>query len=150
MKPLVTADTPPTDEVLNTIAHLPTKSLSKIVADGFFQKLTDKDFTRIAVLLALKSYEEGGCPIGGVFINNETRLIPGKGHSSQRSICFEKVRSWTEWTENQSYSCSRIRCKYLVWQRLLVMCGRLSLREHLLTEQVVIFSKFNYNIIRII
>jgi creatinine deaminase len=82
MKPLVTADAPPTDEMLNTIAHLPTKSLSKIVEDGFFQKLTDKDFTRIAILLALKSYEEGGCPIGGVFINNETRLIPGKGHNT--------------------------------------------------------------------
>lgn len=82
MKPLVTSNTPPTDEVLNTIAHLPTKGLSKIVEDGFFQKPIDKDFTRIAVLLALKSYEEGGCPIGGVFINNETRIIPGEGHNT--------------------------------------------------------------------
>lgn len=82
MKPLITADMPTTDEVLNTIAHLPTKSLSKIVEDEFFRKLTDKDFMRIAVLLALKSYEEGGCPIGAVIINNETHQILGKGHNT--------------------------------------------------------------------
>jgi cytosine deaminase len=67
---------------LNTIAHLPTKSLAKIVEDGFFKKLTDKDFMRIGVLLARKGYEEGGCPIGGVIISNETRLILGKGHNT--------------------------------------------------------------------
>jgi creatinine deaminase len=82
MKALITKDTPVTDEVLNAIAHLPTKSLPKIVEDGFFRKLTDKDFMRIAVLLALKSYEEGGCPIGGVIIGNETRQILGKGHNT--------------------------------------------------------------------
>lgn len=82
MKALITKDTPVTDEVLNAIAHLPTKSLPKIVEDGFFRKLTDKDFMRIAVLLALKSYEEGGCPIGGVIISNETRQILGKGHNT--------------------------------------------------------------------
>ena len=53
MKPLITKETPGTDEVLNAIAHLPTRSLSKIVEDGFFQKLADRDFMRIAVLLAL-------------------------------------------------------------------------------------------------
>jgi cytosine deaminase len=82
MKALVTKDTPVTEEVLNTIAHLPTKSLAKIVEDGFFKKLTDKDFMRIGVLLARKGYEEGGCPIGGVIISNETRLILGKGHNT--------------------------------------------------------------------
>jgi hypothetical protein len=25
----------------------------------------------------------------------------------------KKLRSWTEWTENRSYSCSEYRCKYL-------------------------------------
>lgn len=37
---------------------------------------------RLAVLLARKSYLEGGCPIGGVIINNQTRSIIGKGHNT--------------------------------------------------------------------
>jgi len=82
MKPFITQDTAVTDEVLNTIAHLPTKSLSKIVEDGFFRKLTDRDFMRIAFLLAKKGYEEGGSPIGGVIISNDTRHILGKGHNT--------------------------------------------------------------------
>jgi len=82
MKPLITQDTPVTEEVLNAIAHLPTKSLPKIVADGFFMKLTDRDFMRIAFLLAKKGYEEGGSPIGGVIISNDTRQILGKGHNT--------------------------------------------------------------------
>jgi creatinine deaminase len=82
MKPFITKDTPVTDEVLNTIAHLPTGSLSKIVDDGFFKKLADRDFMRIAFLLAKKGYEEGGSPIGGVIIGNETRQILGKGHNT--------------------------------------------------------------------
>ena len=88
MKAFITKDTPVTDEVLNTIAHLPTKSLSKIVEDGFFKKLTDRDFMRIGVLLAEKGYDEGGCPIGGVIISNETRQILGKGitHWCRRTI----------------------------------------------------------------
>jgi cytosine deaminase len=82
MKAFITKDTPVTDEVLNTIAHLPTRSLSAIVEDGFFKKLTDRDYMRVAVLLAEKGYAEGGCPIGGVIISNETRLILGKGHNT--------------------------------------------------------------------
>ena len=82
MKPFITRDTPVTDEVLNTIAYLPTKSLSRIVEEGFFKKLTDRDFMRIGVLLAMKGYEEGGSPIGGVVIDNETRRILGKGHNT--------------------------------------------------------------------
>jgi cytosine/creatinine deaminase len=82
MKPFITQDTPVSEEVLNTIAHLPTKSLPRIVADGFFRKLTDRDFMRIAFLLARKGYEEGGSPIGGVIINNDTRQILGKGHNT--------------------------------------------------------------------
>jgi cytosine/creatinine deaminase len=82
MKAFITKDTPVTDEVLNTIAYLPTKSLSKIVESEFFKKLTDKDFMRIGVLLAQKSYDEGGSPIGGVIIDNETRQIVGKGHNT--------------------------------------------------------------------
>src|SRR5580658_8152955 len=82
MKAFITSDTPVTPEVLNTIAHLPTRSLTTIVEDGFFRKLSDRDFMRIAVLLARKGYEEGGCPIGGVIIDNETRRIVGKGHNT--------------------------------------------------------------------
>jgi creatinine deaminase len=82
MKPFITKDTPVSEEVLNAIAHLPTKSLSKTVEDGFFKKLTDKDFMRIAFLLAKKGYEEGGSPIGGVIIDNATRKIVGKGHNT--------------------------------------------------------------------
>lgn len=37
---------------------------------------------RIAVLLALKSYNEGGCPIGAVIVDDATRLIVGKGHNT--------------------------------------------------------------------
>jgi cytosine/creatinine deaminase len=82
MKALITKDTPVTEEVLNAIAHLPTKSLSQIVEDEFFKKLTDKDFMRIGFLLARKGYDEGGCPIGGVIISNQTRRILGKGHNT--------------------------------------------------------------------
>ena len=71
MPVFLTQSTPLTDAVLNAVAHLPTKSLATLVEAGFFQKLEDKDFMRIAVLLAQKSYDEGGCPIGGVVIDND-------------------------------------------------------------------------------
>jgi len=67
---------------LNVIAHLPTQSLKTICTPDFWQKLSDADFMHIAVLLAQKSYNEGGCPIGGVVIDNETRAIVGKGHNT--------------------------------------------------------------------
>lgn len=82
MNAFITQQTPITNAVLNTIAHLPTASLPQIVEAGFFTKLADRDFMRIAVLLAQKGYEEGGCPIGGVIISNETRQILGKGHNT--------------------------------------------------------------------
>ena len=78
----ITKDTPATEELLNVIAHLPTKSLSAIVEDAFFLKLGDCEIMRIAVLLAQKSYDEGGCPIGGVIVDNSTRNIIGKGHNT--------------------------------------------------------------------
>jgi cytosine deaminase len=37
---------------------------------------------RMAVLLAQKGYDEGGCPIGAVVISNETRQILGKGYNT--------------------------------------------------------------------
>ncbi len=82
MKAFITRDTGVTDEVLNVIAHLPTKSLLKVAEEGFFRKLTDRDFMRIGVLLAIKGYEEGGSPIGGVIVDSETRQIVGKGHNT--------------------------------------------------------------------
>ncbi|HLJ25069.1 MAG TPA: nucleoside deaminase [Candidatus Acidoferrales bacterium] len=82
MKAFITADMPVSDELLNAIAHLPTKSLSKVVEDGFFKKLTDREFMRLAFLLAYKGYEEGGSPIGGVIVDNESRKILGKGHNT--------------------------------------------------------------------
>ena len=82
MNHFITVDTPVTDAVLNLIAHIPTPSLSVLVAQDFLAKLKDEDFMRIAVLLAQKSYDEGGCPIGGVIIDNKTRQIIGKGHNT--------------------------------------------------------------------
>jgi cytosine deaminase len=81
-KPYITESTPITDEVLNLIAHLPTDSVPKVVAEGFLKKLSDADFMRIGVLLAQKGYDEGGCPIGAVIIDNATRRIVGKGHNT--------------------------------------------------------------------
>lgn len=78
----ITKDTAVNNAVLNAIAHLPTQYLPKLVDPAFFQKLEDKDFMRIGTLLAQKSYDEGGCPIGGVIIDNETRHIIGKGHNT--------------------------------------------------------------------
>lgn len=82
MGALIKQDTAVTDEVLNAIAHIPTGSLLSVVEKGFFEKLSDRDFMRIAVWLAQKSHDEGGCPIGAVIIDNKTRQIMGKGHNT--------------------------------------------------------------------
>ncbi|MFH0776632.1 MAG: nucleoside deaminase [Patescibacteria group bacterium] len=74
--------TPVSDALLDLIAHLPTASLSKLVEPNFWKMLENKDFMRIAVLLAQKSFAEGGCPIGAVIIDNKTRAIVGKGHNT--------------------------------------------------------------------
>lgn len=81
-KLLFTDKTLVSDEVLNVIVHLPTKSLISVATNEFFKRLSDADFMRLAVLLAQKGYEEGGCPIGAVIISNETRQILGKGHNT--------------------------------------------------------------------
>src|SRR5882762_6938893 len=81
-KPMFIDETPVTEEVLNVIAHLPTKSLTSVAAGGFFKKLTDVDFMHLAVLLAQKGIRRRRVPIGGVIINNETRQILGKGHNT--------------------------------------------------------------------
>lgn len=78
----VSADTPATDAILNLLAHLPTRSLGAVVAPAFIGKLSDRDFMRISFLLAQKSREEGGCPIGAVIIDTASRQILGKGHNT--------------------------------------------------------------------
>lgn len=80
--PIIRKDAPVTDAVLAAIAHVPTRSLHAVAEDGFFKTLADADFMRIAVHLAAKSHAEGGCPIGAVIIDNETREIVGKGHNT--------------------------------------------------------------------
>ncbi len=66
------SETPVTDSLLNIVAHLPTKSLSRVIEATFFSRLSDADFMRVAVLLALKSYDEGGCP----WLAKNTRRLP--------------------------------------------------------------------------
>lgn len=82
MQPLLHRSTPVSNQALMAIAHMPTKSLPALMSPHFAQKLTDKDFMRIAVYLAQKSYDEGGCPIGAVIVNNLTDEIVGKGHNT--------------------------------------------------------------------
>lgn len=80
-QPVIPADAPINDNTLNMVARIPTNQLLLLVEEGFFTKLEDKHLMRIAVLLAQKSYQEGGCAIGGVVRDNETGLILGKGHN---------------------------------------------------------------------
>lgn len=44
-------------------------------------ELDDHAFMQRAYELALKGYNEGGCPIGGVLVDNETGEILGEGHN---------------------------------------------------------------------
>jgi creatinine deaminase len=82
MKTLLNKQTEKTDEVLRAIAHMPTRSLPALMDNDCARGLIDGDFMRIAVFLAQKSYDEGGCPIGAVIIDNSTRQIAGKGHNT--------------------------------------------------------------------
>lgn len=82
MQTLLNKHTEKTQQALAAIAHMPTTSLQVLMDDDFAQGLTAADFMRIAVLLAQKSYDEGGCPIGAVIVNNSTQRIVGKGHNT--------------------------------------------------------------------
>jgi cytosine/creatinine deaminase len=82
MESLITADTAVSDAALSAIAYLPTRSLPQIVDPAFLRKLSNRDFMRVAFLLARKSYDEGGSPIGAIIINDGTRQIVGKGHNT--------------------------------------------------------------------
>ncbi len=70
MNTLFDSLTPVTDEVLAAVAHMPTASLLVLLNDAFARRLSDADLMCIAVLLAKKSYDEGGCPIGAVIVDN--------------------------------------------------------------------------------
>jgi cytosine deaminase len=70
------------DRTLSVLAWLPTKSFQKLASPDFWPRLTDNHMMRIAVLLAQKSYEEDGCPIGAVVMDNSSRMILGKGHNT--------------------------------------------------------------------
>jgi len=82
MKTLLDKHAVKDDAALQAIAHMPTKSLAVLIDDAFVQGMADADFMRIAVFLAQKSYDEGGCPIGAVIIDNSSRQILGKGHNT--------------------------------------------------------------------
>ena len=82
MKTLLNKQTVKCDEALRAIAHMPTPSLPILLDHDFLQGLADDDFMRIAVLLAEKSFAEGGCPIGAIIIDNSTKQIVGKGHNT--------------------------------------------------------------------
>jgi creatinine deaminase len=82
MKTLLNKQIDVTEATLRAIAHMPTKSLSVLMDDDFTKGLSDDDYMRIAVLLAQKSYDEGGCPIGAVIVNNSLKTIVGKGHNT--------------------------------------------------------------------
>jgi creatinine deaminase len=45
-------------------------------------QLDDEAFLRMAFDEARKSFDEGGCPIGGVLVSNDTAAVLGKGHNS--------------------------------------------------------------------
>ncbi|QOV92364.1 nucleoside deaminase [Humisphaera borealis] len=61
---------------------MPTEFLDKVGSAEFYRSLSDRDFMRIGTLLARKSFDEGGCPIGGVIIDSHSRRIIGKGHNT--------------------------------------------------------------------
>ncbi|WP_027853173.1 nucleoside deaminase [Marinobacterium litorale] len=82
MNALFDQKTRASEPVLNAIAHMPTRSLSVLMDEGFIRTLTDTHFMRIAALLAQKSYDEGGCPIGAVIVDNASGRILGKGHNT--------------------------------------------------------------------
>jgi len=82
MRSLLDKQTEKSEEVLRAIAHMPTKSLPVLMDNDFVRGLTDAELMRVAVFLAQKSYDEGGCPIGAVIIDNSTRQIVGKGHNT--------------------------------------------------------------------
>ncbi|MFN2287837.1 MAG: nucleoside deaminase [Chromatocurvus sp.] len=82
MSPLFNNTTEISDSALNAVAYMPTAGLPALFDDSFAVRLADADRMRLAVLLAQKSYDEGGCPIGAVIVHNTTHRLLGKGHNT--------------------------------------------------------------------
>jgi cytosine/creatinine deaminase len=82
METLLNASTKVNKAALTAIAHMATRSLPALLDGAFFNKLSDADFMHIAVLLAKKSFDEGGCPIGAVIVEHDLNRIAGKGHNT--------------------------------------------------------------------
>lgn len=72
----------PDERTLLLLSWLPRASFRWIATDDFWLSLSDADMMRIAVNLAQKSFDEGGCPIGAVIMDNTSRMILGKGHNT--------------------------------------------------------------------
>jgi len=81
-EPYFTQDSKISDELLNVIAYLPRSALASVVDDAFYGALDDRLLMRLAVLLARKSFDEGGCPIGAVVADSASGRILGKGHNT--------------------------------------------------------------------
>lgn len=77
----IPAGTPIDNTALKTLINIPTQEIENQAAPEFLDRLDDKDFIRLAALLAEKGYSEGGCAIGAVVVHNQTRRIVGKGHN---------------------------------------------------------------------
>lgn len=82
MTALLTKTLTKNEALLRVIAHMPTSSLGVLIDDELALSLSAADFMRIAVYLAQKSLDEGGCPIGAVIVDNDSGLIVGKGHNT--------------------------------------------------------------------
>lgn len=67
---------------LQALALTPTTRIPELADPEFQVRLSDAHFMRVAVQLARKSFAEGGCPIGAVIIDTESRQIIGKGHNT--------------------------------------------------------------------
>ena len=72
MKTLLGKQSENSEEALRASAHMPTKSLPVLMDTDFARELSDADFMRVVVNLAQKNYDEGGCPIGAVIVDNMT------------------------------------------------------------------------------
>jgi len=53
-----------------------------MAANEVRMKLDDEAYMQMAFHQARKSYEEGGCPIGGVLVANDTGEVLGQGHNA--------------------------------------------------------------------
>lgn len=65
---IITADSPVNNSTLQAVAMIPTQHLTALVDKHFIAKLADKDFMRIAVLLAKKVMTKVAVPLAGLLL----------------------------------------------------------------------------------